>query len=223
MMLMAAVRRFQRPLLPHRVNQAARLFFRRRQSYAFSNSENASSSNHDSKSSHKHGGGPASYSIREPSSSSSTTTTTTIRDRVKVISLGKGVVHVLLSRPEKLNSLDIPMFEAIAEAASRLRDDPALNRNLRAIVMSGEGRAFCTGLDAKGVALSGSSPSESTRRLLERPSSYGGEGGLGNLAQDVCYLWRRVSSGSSSSPQFCFSYFSFGLIRLSLNVNNRDG
>jgi enoyl-CoA hydratase/carnithine racemase len=71
-----------------------------------------------------------------------------------------------------------------------LRDDPSWNRNLRAVVMSGEGRAFCTGLDARGVALSG--PSESLRRLLERPSPFGGEGGLGNLAQDVCYLWRRV-------------------------------
>ena len=80
------------------------------------------------------------------------------------------------------------MFEAIADAASRLKNDEALTKNLRAVIVGGEGRAFCTGLDARSVALSG--PKASLKRLLERPSPYGGEGGLGNLAQDVSYLWR---------------------------------
>eukprot|EP00571_Detonula_confervacea_P011988 CAMPEP_0172306224 /NCGR_PEP_ID=MMETSP1058-20130122/7334_1 /TAXON_ID=83371 /ORGANISM="Detonula confervacea, Strain CCMP 353" /LENGTH=375 /DNA_ID=CAMNT_0013018033 /DNA_START=59 /DNA_END=1186 /DNA_ORIENTATION=- len=111
-----------------------------------------------------------------------------IQDRVKIIPLGQGIVHVLLSRPDKLNSLDIPMFEAIADAASRLKNDEHLSKNLRVVIFSGEGRAFSTGLDAKSVALSG--PNKSLNRLLERPSGYGGEDGLGNLAQDVSYLWR---------------------------------
>eukprot|EP00584_Thalassiosira_punctigera_P021021 CAMPEP_0172573586 /NCGR_PEP_ID=MMETSP1067-20121228/136266_1 /TAXON_ID=265564 ORGANISM="Thalassiosira punctigera, Strain Tpunct2005C2" /NCGR_SAMPLE_ID=MMETSP1067 /ASSEMBLY_ACC=CAM_ASM_000444 /LENGTH=226 /DNA_ID=CAMNT_0013366193 /DNA_START=363 /DNA_END=1043 /DNA_ORIENTATION=+ len=85
----------------------------------------------------------------------------------------------------------MPMFEAIANAASRLKNDTSLNKDLRVVVMSGEGRAFCTGLDAKRVALAG--PSKSLERLLERPSPYGGESGLGNLAQDVCYLWRELT------------------------------
>ena len=80
------------------------------------------------------------------------------------------------------------MFEAIADAASRLKNDGSLSKDLRVVIISGEGKAFCTGLDAKSVALSG--PSSSLERLLERPSPYGGEDGLGNLAQDVCYLWR---------------------------------
>ncbi|KAL9187076.1 hypothetical protein ACHAXT_010796 [Thalassiosira profunda] len=113
-----------------------------------------------------------------------------IKDRVRIIPLGQGVVHVLLSRPEKLNSLDLPMFEAIADAASRLKTDPALSTNLRAVILSGEGRAFCTGLDAKGVALSG--PSKALNALLERPSPYGGAEGRGNLAQDVSVLWREL-------------------------------
>jgi hypothetical protein len=113
-----------------------------------------------------------------------------IKDQVKIISLGQGIVNVLLSRPNKLNSLDIPMFEAIAEAASRLRDDTELNKDLRVVIISGEGRAFCSGLDAKGVALSG--PKSSLNALLKRPSAYGGNEGIGNLAQDVCYLWRKL-------------------------------
>lgn len=78
--------------------------------------------------------------------------------------------------------------KAIADAASRLKTDPALSTNLRAVILSGEGRAFCTGLDAKGVALSG--PSQALKALLERPSPYGGAEGRGNLAQDVSVLWR---------------------------------
>jgi hypothetical protein len=61
-----------------------------------------------------------------------------IKDQVKIISLGQGIVNVLLSRPNKLNSLDIPMFEAIAEAASRLPDDTELNKDLRVVIISGE-------------------------------------------------------------------------------------
>ena len=140
-------------------------------------------------------------SIPEKATTQNDTTTTTytakqtakheinIQDRVKLIPMGNGIVHVLLSRPKKLNSLDMPMFEAIADAASRLKNDGKLNKDLRVVIMSGEGRAFCTGLDAKSVALSG--PKKSLNRLLERPSLYGGGGeGFGNLAQDVCILWR---------------------------------
>ena len=118
----------------------------------------------------------------------STKDTITIKDRVKIIPLQDGIVHVLLSRPNKLNSLDLPMFHAIAEAASILKTDTSLNKNLRAVIISGEGRVFCTGLDAKSVALSG--PRSALNTLLERPSPFGGDEGLGNLAQDVCYLWR---------------------------------
>mmetsp|Transcript_12543 Transcript_12543/g.22743 ORF Transcript_12543/g.22743 Transcript_12543/m.22743 type:complete len:121 (-) Transcript_12543:820-1182(-) len=54
----------------------------------------------------------------------------------------KKVAHVALSRPEKLNSLDLAMFEAIAATAKELRSDSGL----RAIIISGEGRAFCSGM-----------------------------------------------------------------------------
>ena len=52
-----------------------------------------------------------------------------------------GIAHVCLSRPEKLNALDLPMFEAIASEADKLRSD----RSVRAVILSGKGRAFCTG------------------------------------------------------------------------------
>mmetsp|Transcript_6078 Transcript_6078/g.13239 ORF Transcript_6078/g.13239 Transcript_6078/m.13239 type:complete len:338 (-) Transcript_6078:137-1150(-) len=111
-------------------------------------------------------------------------------ERVVIKDIGDGIKHVILSRPNKLNSLDMKMFEAIAGAAAMLRDDTTL----RGIIISGEGRAFCTGLDVKSVALKGN-PIKSVERLLERPSGYGRypeATSLGNLAQDVGYLWRDI-------------------------------
>ena len=127
----------------------------------------------------------ATYKLKQSSTNSKTIN---IKDRIKIISLQDGIIHVVLSRPSKLNSLDLPMFRAIAEAASLLKNDTTLNKSMRVVIISGEGRAFCTGLDAKSVALSG--PKSALNELLERPSPYGGKDGVGNLAQDVCYLWR---------------------------------
>jgi hypothetical protein len=121
--------------------------------------------------------------------------------RVKISPIGSGITHVLLSRPSKLNSLDLPMFESIAEAASKLRTDP----DCRVVILSGEGRAFCTGLDAKSVAFEG----KALKRLLDRPSGYGGENGLGNLAQDVAYLWRYVNEFKVLCPVCLLTVFLF--------------
>jgi enoyl-CoA hydratase/carnithine racemase len=59
------------------------------------------------------------------------------------ISLDAGVADVRLARPEKMNALDPPMFEGIRAAISKL----AVTPGLRAVVLSGEGKAFCAGLD----------------------------------------------------------------------------
>jgi enoyl-CoA hydratase/carnithine racemase len=102
----------------------------------------------------------------------------------KSLDTSTGICHVQLSRPEKLNACDLQMFEAVARTASDLRQD----RSLRAVILSGQGRAFCTGLDVVDVTKNGS---KQTRRLLERPSGYGRDG-IGNLAQDVSILWREL-------------------------------
>jgi hypothetical protein len=176
--------------LVFRVNYAPPVFLpqwsinneRRRHRHQFSSTTSSSSNNPEQKISTPKSSS-SSYTIKQSSDE-----VLTLHDRVKIIPLGQGIVHVQLSRPEKLNSLDIPMFEAIADAACRLKNDENLKKDLRVVIISGEGRAFCTGLDAKSVVLSG--PSTSLKKLLERPSAYGGENGLGNLAQDVSYLWR---------------------------------
>ena len=70
--------------------------------------------------------------------------------RVTITQGADGVAEVRLSRPDKMNALDLPMFRSIAAAARRLLAD----RSVRAVVLHGEGRAFCAGLDVKSVAVS---------------------------------------------------------------------
>jgi len=64
-------------------------------------------------------------------------------DERVVYEVGDGVAHVRLNRPEKMNALDPAMFAGIIEAGVELRG----RDDVRAVVLSGEGRAFCAGLD----------------------------------------------------------------------------
>jgi len=91
-------------------------------------------------------------------------------------------VQVTLQRGKKMNALDMDMFRGIQAVARDLIGD----KTVKCIVLHGEGRAFCAGLDVKSVC----SPMEAKANmeaLLHRP-----EGEISNLAQDVGYLWRRV-------------------------------
>ena len=65
-----------------------------------------------------------------------------MNDRVSV-SMSDGVADVRLVRAEKMNALDAAMFEALVETSDRLSRE----KGLWAVVLSGEGRAFCAGLD----------------------------------------------------------------------------
>jgi len=57
------------------------------------------------------------------------------------------VAVVTLSRPDKHNALDIPMFEAIIASAERLAEESGV----RAVVLRGEGPSFCSGLDVTSI------------------------------------------------------------------------
>ncbi len=59
------------------------------------------------------------------------------------ISISDGVADVRLVRADKMNALDAAMFDALVAATDRL----AHEKGVRAVVLSGEGRAFCAGLD----------------------------------------------------------------------------
>ncbi|HEY3672724.1 MAG TPA: enoyl-CoA hydratase-related protein, partial [Acidimicrobiia bacterium] len=59
------------------------------------------------------------------------------------VSIEEGVADVRLVRADKRNALDRRMFQAIIEAGEQL----AADRTVRAVVLSGDGKAFCAGLD----------------------------------------------------------------------------
>ena len=99
-------------------------------------------------------------------------------DRV-VMTLGEdGVAQVRLNRPDKMNALDPAMFDALIETGEVLRT----MKGLRAVVIAGEGRAFCAGLDLGSFAAGGSDP---TRNLVERTH------GNANRAQEAAMTWRK--------------------------------
>ncbi|MGO9006563.1 MAG: crotonase/enoyl-CoA hydratase family protein [Beijerinckiaceae bacterium] len=70
-----------------------------------------------------------------------------MNDRI-AIEITDGVADVRLMRADKMNALDPAMFEALIAACDRLGKE----RGLRAVVLSGEGRAFCAGLDMNSFA-----------------------------------------------------------------------
>jgi enoyl-CoA hydratase/carnithine racemase len=68
-----------------------------------------------------------------------------VNERV-TLTIDRGVADVRLNRPDKLNALDTETFVALVDAGARL----AADRSVRAVVLSGEGRSFCAGLDFSG-------------------------------------------------------------------------
>lgn len=55
------------------------------------------------------------------------------------------VATLTISRPEKLNALDLDMLKALAEAADAVEANP----NVRAAILTGEGKGFSAGGDIK--------------------------------------------------------------------------
>ncbi len=103
---------------------------------------------------------------------------TDTEQRVKV-EIAEHVAVVSLTRADKHNALDVPMFEGILSAAERLRGEPGV----RAVVLHGEGPSFCSGLDVMSIMASGSG----TEGLLEPL-----RGETPNWFQRAAYDWLRV-------------------------------
>ena len=64
-------------------------------------------------------------------------------DRIEWTRHADGVVELQLARADKMNALDPAMFDALIDAGKTLGAD----RTVRAVVVSGQGKAFCAGLD----------------------------------------------------------------------------
>lgn len=105
-----------------------------------------------------------------------------MEDRISV-SMVDGVADVRLVRGEKMNALDAAMFEALVGTAEKLKTQ----KGLRAVVLSGEGRAFCAGLDTSRFAGMGDKNSEAGLRDLTARTY-----GLANHSQQAVWGWRQL-------------------------------
>jgi enoyl-CoA hydratase/carnithine racemase len=105
-----------------------------------------------------------------------------MQDRIRV-SLDQGVADVRLVRGDKMNALDDAMFEALRQAGERLKTTPGV----RAVLLSGEGRAFCAGLDTANFGKMASGE-RGGARLLQGERTPGGA----NPSQQAVMVWREL-------------------------------
>ena len=108
--------------------------------------------------------------------------TENVRDRISVSIVG-GIADVRLTRPDKMNALDPEMFRALVETADHL----AKETSVRAVVLSGEGRSFCAGLDFASFTGMADSPENSGATLTELSPS-----GMTHHAQQAVYGWTEL-------------------------------
>ena len=103
-------------------------------------------------------------------------------DRV-IVTLDQGVAHVQLNRPDKMNALDSEMFDALIDTGTRLKTLPGL----RAVVLSGVGKAFCAGLDmGRFQAMASGADTVASLRLGPRTH------GACNVPQYAALVWRSL-------------------------------
>src|SRR5258706_4700838 len=102
------------------------------------------------------------------------------------VTMEKGVADVQMIRADKMNALDDAMFTALVETGERLKED----KGVRAVVLSGEGRAFCAGLDMGnfGKMASGERRERNADGLVATPRTPGGA----NRAQHAVMVWRAI-------------------------------
>jgi len=105
-----------------------------------------------------------------------------MEDRVRIRIDDAGVADVCLVRGDKMNALDIAMFDALVAATERLWQEP----KVRVVVLHGEGRAFCAGLDMGRFEKINAGTDGGIRDL--RPRTHG----IANSAQQVAWGWRQL-------------------------------
>ncbi|HCY03994.1 MAG TPA: crotonase/enoyl-CoA hydratase family protein [Gammaproteobacteria bacterium] len=111
-----------------------------------------------------------------------------MQEELVTVEIKDGVADVRLNRPEKYNALSAPMFKAIIDTGERLRDE----KSLRAVVLSGNGRGFCAGLDMQSFAKMGDSDSAaSSDSSADAPKSLlDTDGRVENFAQRPALVWK---------------------------------
>ncbi len=103
-----------------------------------------------------------------------------VENRIK-LEIKDQIARVTLNRPGKRNALDMAMFKAIVSTLKTLKKD----RSIRAVIVSGEGEDFCSGLDVKSMMKTASGP----LKLLTKFNPWSA-----NMAQRVSADWQKIGA-----------------------------
>lgn len=99
------------------------------------------------------------------------------------VEISEGVADVRINRPEKHNALSPELMRAIVDTGESLKT----NKSVRAIVLSGNGKSFCAGIDTTaftGGGLGGAA--NDGRGFVDKDEDYP------NLFQAVGYVWKQI-------------------------------
>lgn len=99
------------------------------------------------------------------------------------IEIKNHVAEVRLNRPEKKNALDAIFFEELASAGEELQS----NKNVRAVVMYGNGGCFCAGIDTSALMQFASDIEGMRAELVQRT-----DGDRGNKFQRPTVVWQEL-------------------------------
>jgi enoyl-CoA hydratase/carnithine racemase len=115
------------------------------------------------------------------------------------VAIDGGVADVRLNRPDKLNALNQHLMAGLVEAGQSLAGDPSV----RAVVLSGEGRGFCSGLDFSAFQMmADAEPAPPTELQADRAEAAADPGVAGimstgdrdtHLAQESAWVWQRLA------------------------------
>jgi enoyl-CoA hydratase/carnithine racemase len=98
------------------------------------------------------------------------------------------VADVRLNRPEKMNALDPAMFDLLIDAGETLKGNP----EVRAVVLSGEGRSFCAGLDFGSFQAMADRPTGDNERPAGAVDFGRKAGQITNRGQQAAYVWAEM-------------------------------
>lgn len=104
-----------------------------------------------------------------------------MENRVK-ITIDNHIAHVMLSRPDKMNALDMDMFDAIIQAGETVNR----NSSVRCVVLSGEGKAFCAGIDLSNFSM------DDNKGVGNEPLAVRTHG-IANKFQQAAWVWRELA------------------------------
>lgn len=101
------------------------------------------------------------------------------QERVE-ITIEAGIAEVALARPDKLNAMDEAMFAALSAAGEKL----AGHDGLRAVILHGQGRGFCAGIDT-ALLMAFAGRIDQLRAEITTPP----KGRAANRFQHPCTVW----------------------------------